>query len=643
MKYLVPFLLLFCAGSAFAKFDWSELEIPVRDGSKLAADFYTNDSRSPKPVILIQTPYNRKLYRLTSQLPAEAGPSFPLDTAAFNYVIVDWRGFYGSKDAPAAGYDRGLDGYDIVEWIAVQEWCNGRIGTWGPSALGAIQFNTARHRPPHLVCAVPLVKDFKIKYSDYYYGGEYRKSHVQALQTLGFFTTALILAHPTNDLFVRTAEATTDYPDEFAVPMLIIGGWFDHYPDDVLRAYKDIAERSDPSVRDRHRLLFGPWTHSGIGQSEQGELEYPNAEGTANEAALRFLHFYLLDADNGWENTPRVRYYQMGENEWKEAESWEGVVDRGIDQEFYLHGNGLLSPDRSGAPAADPDRMTFDPRNPSPTYGGSYFDPLNFDAAVGPYDQREVVESRSDALLYTSEPLADDLVVIGPTVVNLVITPDRYDTDIAVRLCDVYPDGRSMLLTQGIRRLRFRNGFLPADTTLAEPGTEYDVQVELQNLAITFKAGHRVRIIVTGSNYPHFDVNPNTAAPLYDSPDSLVATTLIHTAPSRLSRVTFRTAGLSGAEPTAEGTGTYRMNVSPNPLKDGGRVGFRILDPATVAFDLVDVTGAVRARLGEWDCEPGEHTFPMDLPDDLPSGFYFCRMTVDGAAAGRVPVILTGR
>lgn len=630
----VLLLVVLSSATASAQFAWQEIEIPVRDGARLAADLYTTGTSVPKPVVLVQTPYNKNFYRIGTGLPPQAGGFLPLDTASFNYVIVDWRGFFGSRDDAQPGYDRGLDGYDVVEWIAAQGWCNGKVGTWGPSALGAIQFLTARHHPPHLVCAVPMVKDFKTKYEDYYYGGEYRKSHVEALESLGFLTTDFILSHPTKDLVMRGAEVATDYPDEFAVPMLVIGGWFDHFPDDVLRAFRDIARRSDPSVRDEHRLLFGPWTHSGIDRSTQGELEYPNAVGAANDAALLFFRYHLLDEENGWNETPVVRYYQLGADEWRETGDWYELVGQADTTALFLRGEGTLAFNGMGGPSHQPDSVVYDPADPSPTHGGSFFDPFDRDAPVGPYDQRAVVESRGDAAIYTTGVLDRDIDVNGPIAVKLFVSSDREDTDVAVRLCDVYPDGRSMLLTQGIRRLRFRNGFRPEDTSLVVPGEVYEVTVELQHLAITFRKDHRIRIIVTGSNHPHFEANPNTAAPLYDSPDSVVAVNRIHLAPDSPSRILLPTSGTSGVavdDLSAEAIPESRsLEIVPNPAAAGATVRFRLADAARVRLELHDLHGRAFAALYEATLEDGDHILPVLFPEDLPSGVYLCRLTLDG-------------
>jgi len=150
--------------------------IPVRDGKTLAADLFSIDTSIARPLIVIQTPYNKFFLRYTLGAPEATGTVLLFDSVHYNYLTVDWRGFYASSSAGSPGYDRGLDGYDIIEWAAEQRWCNGRVGTWGVSALGLIQFETMKHRPPHHVCAMPMMKDYKTKYTDFFPGGGYRVS-----------------------------------------------------------------------------------------------------------------------------------------------------------------------------------------------------------------------------------------------------------------------------------------------------------------------------------------------------------------------------------------------------------------------------------------------------------------------------------
>src|SRR5690606_5585343 len=127
--------------------------IPMRDGKKLLADYYLPAGCSSCPVILIQTPYNKNAFH--AYLPLGVG--FDLPNSNYAFVVVDWRGFYASAQALNGTPNRGEDGYDCIEWISQQSWCDGNIGTWGPSALGKIQFETAKEQHPAHKCAVPLV------------------------------------------------------------------------------------------------------------------------------------------------------------------------------------------------------------------------------------------------------------------------------------------------------------------------------------------------------------------------------------------------------------------------------------------------------------------------------------------------------
>ncbi|PLX23987.1 MAG: hypothetical protein C0600_13835, partial [Ignavibacteria bacterium] len=300
MKRVLILLLFIILSTTMlqAQLPFVDTTITVRDGKALAASLYHNGATGSKPVILVQTPYNKAVYNLTLNI--NNGGVFPLDTARYSYVFVDWRGFYASKDAAVQGYDRGLDGYDIVEWIAAQPWCNGKVATYGGSALGMIQFMTARHHPPHLVCAMPMIIDYRSEYSDYYYGGVLRREHVETLERLGFTTVSLITSQPVENIFWRSVRLANDYPEDIEVPLLMVSGWFDHYPTAVLRAFRDLRERSGASVRERHKLIMGPWLHSLVDKTKQGELEYPGAENIARQAALEFFDYHLNGAKNGW-------------------------------------------------------------------------------------------------------------------------------------------------------------------------------------------------------------------------------------------------------------------------------------------------------------------------------------------------------
>lgn len=509
------------AGAQMAAFTYQSLAIPTRDGQVLAADRWTTGASSggdlrAKPVILIQTPYNRKLYR-TGNIPGFAGGAvFPANTN-YHYVIVDWRGFFDSQPAATPGYNRGLDGYDCVEWIAAQPWSDGRVGTWGSSALGQIQYLTAFERPPHLVCCTIQVRFFQTGYADYYYGGDYRKEQTESIARLGLTDSSLILSHPTRDLFWRTIETTSDTPEDVAVPILMVGGWFDHSPDAILRSFASLQTRSAAAVRNQHRLIQGPWTHGGLGQSQQGVLQFPSATNLFETEILFWDHHLRQQTNNAWAQQPVVQFYQMGENAWIEDPAQAGpktwaAVPR-ISRSLYLRAGGLLSPAPPDAGEGS-DQFDYDPNNPTPSFGGARFAVFDPSVLDGPLDLATNIETRRDVLVYSTAVLTNDLRLNATNLVLILsASSDRTDTDFAVRLTDVHPDGRSIVLVQGIRRARFRDSF--STEQLMTPNTIYTIPVTLQNLAHTFRRGHRLRLVISSANYPMYDRNLNDGGPMY--------------------------------------------------------------------------------------------------------------------------------
>ena len=530
--YLIPLLLLLLANVINAN-ERFPLEIPTRvddPGLKfLSADLYSADTNEAKPVILIQTPYNKNLVA-----PVFLNPVFyrntqlPVEYEHFNYVIMDWRGFFENRNQNISGYDRGLDGYDAIEWIADQSWCNGKIATQGASALGVIQFQTMRHQPPHHVCAIPVVRGLRMLYYQYYYGGVLRLEHTENLQTLGF-GSGLVKEQPIYNNFWKAYENQNYYPDKISVPLLMIGGWFDHYPKQSIEDFEILREESDPSVRDKHKLLMGPWTHSNVGYEEQGILNFPDAVDIPNDLMRQFLGFYLLDEETAWESRPPIQYFQMGDNEWKFAETWKDV--KSGELEFFLHPGSKLSADAFNG--TDSASCSYDPKDPSPSIGGARL-PLN-DVEPGPQDMSLVVEQRNDILIMTSDELDKPVSFAGQPEVKLYVSSDREDTDFAVRICDVYPDGRSVLLRQGIHKLRFRNSL--ENPELLTPGEIVEIAIGFDDMAHTFLPGHKIRIDITSSNYPVFDINLNNGGPLNEPGDTLVAENKIYFGeefPSRL-------------------------------------------------------------------------------------------------------------
>lgn len=534
---------------------YSDIWIPMRDNELLQADVYIPNGVDSAEVILIQTPYNKNLFRWS--LPMGVGQN--IDNQPYIWVIVDWRGFYGSNSANSANVNRGEDGYDVCEWIAQQTWHKSRIGTWGPSALGGVQYNTAREQHPNHTCAVPLVAHGQQAYRGYFTGGVLEKARLEQLDALGYGLSPIVLANPYYSPLWQYTENTTWFAPDLHIPTLQIGGWYDHNIDIMVDFYEAARTSADVSVRDQQWFLIGPWVHGGtgsayVGSSAQGELSYPNAALKSDSMAWDFLNYYLLDTPNNWQNTPLITYYELGKNTWASSNATH-IEEQNTDI-LYLDGGSLTSAVGSG-------NSTFisDPKNSSPTLGGAT---LHSSLDQGPYDQ-SALDSRSDILTFTSETLTGDVSISGRVRVNVFVESDQPDGDIAIRLADVYPTGESMLITDGIQRIRFRNGYTQADEVFMTPGNSYSVAIDLPFVNYTWLAGHRIKLYVGGNNAYRYDVNLQNGGTMYAAGDTNSANMTIHHDFSRPSHILLpgNNAILGKVE-----VQPARVEIYPNPASE---------------------------------------------------------------------------
>ncbi len=631
MKKMLLFLgiLLTFNISLCAQLPYSIDSIPMRDGKKLACDIFLPDTSGGKtyPVILVQTPYNRVYYRIKL-------PFGITNISASNYafVIADWRGFYGSAAAITSAPDRGKDGYDIVEWIASKIWSNEKIGTWGPSALGRIQFLTAKENPPHLTCIAPLVAASQYEYEEYYPGGVYRTEYVQQLDALGFGLGPIISTHKVKDYFWNYSDTSTMYSEKIKVPTLMIGGWYDHGTNQIMELFDSLRLYSPINVRAKHHLLMGPWAHGGFGQAQvgtgqQGELFYPEAAGWSDSIALNFFNFYLRNISNNWESTPVIQYFQMGENNWMSSPIWPPADVS--PYKLYLNDNMLTS--QVPINTSSSSQLIYNSKNPSPTIGGATLRP---DLLQGPYDQAPIVENRNDILIFSSAVLGADVVMKGKSTIHLYVSSDRKDTDFSIRLTDVYPNGKSMLLADGIKRMRFRNGYKASDTSGIQPGQIYHITIDLPDICNTFLAGHRIRCDITSSNYPRYDCNLNNGGPMYTAGDSLIATNTVYTNSTYASYIELPLKDFAGnLMQIAQNNNT--IGVFPNPTNDNiyitGIAG-------AAAIVLSDIKGIVVYSEKKYYSEKNITQINLQT---LEPGFYILSVQFEGTTSVNTKVLVS--
>ncbi|MBI1287478.1 MAG: CocE/NonD family hydrolase [Flavobacteriales bacterium] len=586
-----------------------EVQIPMRDSEDLAADVYVPANCSSCPTILIQTPYWKNWFRYNLPLNVETD----IDNSPYAFVVVDWRGFYGSSGALNGQPNRGEDGYDCVEWIAQQSWSNGKVGTWGPSALGVIQFQTAKEHPPHLTCCVPLVAAPQFYYEDYFPGGVYRTEYVEQLDALGYGLSGILLSNPYYNLVWQGAESGSWYPSELDVPFYMIGGWFDHNIRDMWNIFPAMVQSESTDVD--HKILFGPWTHGGHGTAapgtaQQGDLSFPSAAGVETDKAVAFFAYHLLEQQNGWQNEPRIHYFQMGMDEWFDASEWPPISQT---VNYYLGSTSDIGTTLGSSGTAP---YFTDPADPSPTVGGPT---LKADLLQGPYDISSTVESRFDYALFETDVLTEDLSVQGRINVKLFVSTDQLDGDVAIRLTDVFPNNESIIMRDGIQRLRFRNGFSHNDEAFCSTGEVYEVNIELEDIAHTFLTGHKIRLLVTGANYPRFDVNLNNGQQMYTAGDTIMSGSNVHFGTDHPSRLELPVV-MNVSVDEANGT---NFSIYPNPATDA--VWLEMQKATTANVRLFNTLGET---VGQFNVQGSRHKIDVS---GLKQGVYLLEVeTPDG-------------
>lgn len=509
-----------------------DVMVPMRDGVRLCSDVYLPKQEGKYPAILTRLPYGK-----SESYCAEPVKGRFWARRGYAYVVQDVRGKHKSEGVWEPFVNEVNDGYDSIDWISRQPWCNGRIGMSGISYFGYTSLAAAVSGHPALVCAAPRMTAADI------YGVWMYKSGAFCMQTMGSWLIGEEHRKEQNDLMIdywhlpllSLGEAAglrdshfrnciehsrcDDYwarinlngcYEKIRIPMLHMGGWYDVFLKGTIGDWTELCARGDDKARRDQWLVIGPDDHETsplttgrIGRVSIGKKPVDHA----TEVMTGFFDYWLKGVDNGFEKSSRVKIFVIGDNIWRNETAWPPERMRPTD--YYLHsggkansltGDGLLSME---APASEPpDAYLYDPADP---VRQSLDEDLWYLAKT--LKDRNQTERRPDVLVYSSAVFTSDLEVTGPISVKLFASSSSDETDFAAKLVDVFQGGYAHMIQEGILRIG------PAQSNGPEKerssNNVFNIDLDLTATSYVIRAGHRMRLEICSSDFNRYDRNLN--------------------------------------------------------------------------------------------------------------------------------------
>lgn len=547
--------------------------IPMRDGTRLAADLYRPSGAGDKlPVIVLRTPYNKDTYRGSTR-PAEffAGQGYAV-------VSQDVRGrFHSEGEYTVQATDRD-DGYDTIDWAAKQPWSTGKVGTYGCSYLGEVQILLAGARHPNHLAMIPQAAAGGLGSGGGYWSsfGVYDNGVFSLSSGFGWFLSAgakdkdavpqkdvdfpsALRSLPPIEMIRRVHGPRTDWEDfishrpgdaywlrqgyasdtsRYATPALHVNSWLDYGAEQTFYLFNLLRRNAENArTRENQFVIISPTSHcaseAATEHTKVAAKDFGDARFPYYRIYLDWFDYWLKGRTDAMVKMPKVQYYLMGKNEWRSAPTWPVPGMHLVS--YYLSsqrgantgsGDGVLSTLPLSRPGTD--TVTYDPDNPFPSRGGTICCTGNPNDVPGVFDQADL-EGRSDLLVYSTPPLAKGLTITGPVRAVVYLSSDAKDTDLAAKLIDVDEEGRAWNVVNGIARVRYRDGM--AKPALMEPGKVYRVEVNIRSIAYYFKPGHRIRLHLMNSDFPAYERNTNTGGNIYDETQFVRARNTVHFGP----------------------------------------------------------------------------------------------------------------
>lgn len=572
-----------------------DFDVPavMRDGTTLYADVYRPDRAEAVPVLLMRHPYSKSRVPLLREVDV-----WRVVRSGYMVVMQDVRGRYTSEGRFAPSRQELTDGVDAVAWAARLPGSNGVVGLWGSSYAAETQWSALLGGSTEVRSIVPMNSPTHSHFTGYLTRGGPREFG----NRIGWWHRAISFeemrrAEPDTDLaellarfeenqrlvdegdvygfrpfmemagrmgpvyadgmqiFVEPPDApwrrevvTAGSYDRIDVPAFITGGWFDCFLGSTLEQYRGMAEAARGRGGALPHLLVGPWAHNSS-DYRLGDLRFglgaratlPVQDKPLTDQIIRWFDATLKGDQGALEGVPPVRLYLMMTNTWLGFEQYPPAGTEAHD--WYLADRGRLV--REIPAAAGSVQYDYDPEDPAPTMGGPILMAAEYPA--GPLAQNALYD-RDDVVSFESGPLSERVHVIGKVSASLHVSTDAADSDFVVSLCDVHPDGRSILIANGVVRLSARDSFtergeyVPGREHGSVAGEEIEVRIDLLDTAYTFGAGHRIRVDVTSSSFPRWDPNLNTGHTIFDSAESVIARQTVRFGGATPSRITLSVA-----------------------------------------------------------------------------------------------------
>jgi len=510
----------------------------MRDGVTLRADVLLPSSEGKFPVLVYRTPYGK------DRAPASWTTFAKAVARGYAVVIQDVRGRYESEGQFDPYKTEGRDGYDTIEWAAAQPWSSGSVGTFGLSYPGAVQWLAAVENPPHLKAMVPAMT-FSTPRNFFYSGGVFdgswldwiwfniapdvrkrknlpgpktreevsaawKQEHERMQRFLPMAELPDLkdvspfyyewLAHPPADAWWDWSELRGKYNRTHAA-VLNISGWYDeaYGPDGATTNFNGLLAARKNEANPRTATIIGPWTHGELERTYAGDRDFgKSAAVDYDEMILRWMDHYLKGIDNGVEKEKPVRIFVMGDNVWRDENAWP--IARAKETTLFLlpearalSRNLCVQCEHYAEFVSDPAHPVTDPYT---TFGARDYSSL---------------AGRKDVLVFDSGALTADTEVTGPVRAEIYASADIPDFDLWVRLLDVSPDGKAYnLMSPGLDVLRasYRNGSTQPE--LLKTGQIVQLNLDRLLTSNVFKAGHRIRVQISGAFFPHFSRNVQT-------------------------------------------------------------------------------------------------------------------------------------